>query len=63
MGLKELPLSGDVAASAGAWTDFPGDPADRLILATALAAEARVCTADRQMLQRLPAKMRCDARA
>jgi PIN domain nuclease of toxin-antitoxin system len=44
----ELPVTGTIAAAAGSLDDaFPGDPADRLIYATALAADAVLVTRDR----------------
>jgi PIN domain nuclease of toxin-antitoxin system len=45
-----LPLTPEVAvASAGLGPDFPGDPADRTIAATALAFGAAVVTRDRRL--------------
>ena len=44
----ELPVTGAIAAAAGSLDDdFPGDPADRIIYATALAASAPLITRDR----------------
>ena len=36
-GLYEIPVDGAIAARAGALPDLHGDPADRIIVATALA--------------------------
>jgi PIN domain nuclease of toxin-antitoxin system len=45
-----LPLTPEVAvASAGIGSDFSGDPADRMIAATALAFDAPVVTRDRRL--------------
>ena len=49
-GLRELPLSGEVALQAAALEPFHGDPADRLIAATALAHGLPLLTADEQLL-------------
>ena len=49
------PLSAAIAQAAGQLGDpFPGDPADRLIAATALSLKAKVVTAD-ERLRRSPA--------
>ena len=48
-GLVEIPVDGAIAARAGLLPDLPGDPADRLIVATALEGH-RLVTADRRML-------------
>ena len=42
-------MDGAIAARAGLLPDLPGDPADRLIVATALEGH-RLVTADRRML-------------
>ena len=49
-GLQELPLDGEIALAAGAFDDLHGDPADRIIVATALHHGARLMTADRRLL-------------
>lgn len=49
-GLIELPLDGIIAAQAGLLPDLHGDPADRIIVATALAGGHELITADRQIL-------------
>ena len=59
-GLIETPVDGGIASRAGLITDMHGDPADRIIVATALRGHQLV-TADRQILDwpgplnRLPA--------
>jgi PIN domain nuclease of toxin-antitoxin system len=45
--LRVLPVSVDIAWQAGQFAEaLPGDPADRIIVATATANEARLVTAD-----------------
>ena len=56
-GVTELPLTGDVAIMAAQLPALHGDPADRLIVATAIAHDAMLMTADRALLRwrhRLP---------
>ena len=48
-GLVEIPVDGGIAIRAGLLTDLHGDPADRLIVATALEGH-RLVTADRRIL-------------
>lgn len=49
-GLQAVPLLPAVATAAGMLADaFPGDPADRLIYATARAAGAGLITRDRRL--------------
>lgn len=48
-GLVEIPVTGAIAAVAGALPDIHGDPADRMIAATALDGHLLV-TADRRLL-------------
>ena len=48
-GLLEIPVNGAIAAVAGALPDMRGDPADRMIAATALDGHLLV-TADRRLL-------------
>ena len=60
-GLIEIPVNGEIAARAGLLEDMHGDPADRLILATALEGH-RLVTADERLLA-WPGKLnRLDAR-
>lgn len=49
-GLREIPVDGDIAVRAGLLQDMHGDPADRLIVATALEGHQLV-TADRHLLE------------
>ena len=49
-GLVEVPVGGDVGIRAATLTDFHADPADRLIVATALQGHQLV-TADRRILE------------
>ena len=48
-GLVEIPVDGQVGIRAARLADFHGDPADRLIVATALEGQ-RLATADRRIL-------------
>ena len=50
-GLIELPITGLIAAQAGLLPDLHGDPADRIIIATALAGNYELATADRKILE------------
>ena len=49
-GLREIPVDGDIAVRAGLLPDMHGDPADRLIVATALEGH-QLLTADRRLLE------------
>ena len=60
-GLIEIPVDGAIAARAGRLRDIHGDPADRLILATALEGH-RLITADARLLDWPGAIARLDAR-
>lgn len=60
-GLGEIPVDGEIAARAGLLEDMHGDPADRLIVATALGGH-RLVTAD-ELILAWPGKLnRLDAR-
>ena len=48
-GISEVPVDGEIAARAGLLPLHHGDPADRLIVATALSGHQLV-TADRRIL-------------
>ena len=50
IGLVEIDISGDIAAQAGFLMDLHGDPADRIIIATALEGHELI-TADRRILE------------
>ena len=48
--LRLEPVSADIAQAAGRFPDpMPGDPADRIITATAIALRARLITADERL--------------
>lgn len=49
-GIAELPVDGDIGIRAAALQDFHGDPADRIIVATALGGHQLV-TAGRRILE------------
>jgi len=49
-GLLDIPLESSTALKAGQLQDFHGDPADRMIVATALEHSATLATADRKIL-------------
>lgn len=49
-GLQEIPLTGDIAIESAQLIDFHGDPADRMIVATAIKSTVNLCTADQKIL-------------
>ena len=49
-GMLEIPVDGEIAATGAALEEMTGDPADRIILATALQGHATLVTADRSLL-------------
>ena len=49
-GLHEIPVDGEIGIRAWSLDDLHGDPADRLIVATALGGH-RLVTADRRILE------------
>ena len=56
-GVEAIPVSPQIAVAAGALEDaFPGDPADRLIYATSIAAGAELVTKDRSLRHFDPAR-------
>ena len=59
--IVEIPITGLIAASAGLLDNMHGDPADRLIVATALEGH-RLITSDRQILAWPGQLSRIDAR-
>lgn len=61
LGLLEIPVDGEIGIAV-AQLDLHGDPADRIIVATALMKEAILMTADQPLLQWNNALQRCDAR-
>lgn len=50
LGVRELPLTGDIAIAAARLGDLHGYPADRIIVATGMAAGATLVTADDRIL-------------
>lgn len=61
-GLVELPLDGGIGIAAAQLDNLHGDPADRLILATAWANGAALLTADQRLLDWPSRLQRHDAR-
>ena len=62
-GLVEFPVNGEIGIVAAELENLHGDPADRFILATALAHDATLVTADHRLLD-WPGKLsRLDARS
>jgi len=52
------PLTPDIALAAGSLlAPFPGDPADRIVYATALVADAPLVSGDRRMIRHDPARI------
>ena len=62
-GLLELPVDGVVGIRAVQFGSLPDDPADRLIVATALHHRAALVTADERLLAWTHSLVRHDARA
>ena len=60
-GFQEVPVDGAIAIAAAELTRVHGDPADRLIVASALARDAQLVTADRALLRWDSALPRHDA--
>jgi PIN domain nuclease of toxin-antitoxin system len=50
LGLREVPLSAEIAIRASDLENLPGDPFDRLIVSTALVEQATLLTADQAIL-------------
>ena len=61
-GLEELPVTGRTGIAAARLPNFHGDPADRLIVATALENDAHLATADHAILDWSGSLQRMDAR-
>jgi PIN domain nuclease of toxin-antitoxin system len=61
-GVRELAVNGAVGIAAAQLADFHGDPADRLIVASALSVDATLVTADRSILTWRGPLKRHDAR-
>jgi PIN domain nuclease of toxin-antitoxin system len=49
--MRELPVTGDIAILAAELAGLNGDPADRIIAATAIAHDATLITADSNLLK------------
>ena len=62
MGVREISLSGDIGILSTELDGLPADPADRIIVATALAREATLVTADARILDWRGTLDRHDAR-
>ena len=62
LGLREIPVSGEIGIAAVQLDQLHGDPADRIIVATALLREATLMTADRKLLEWSGQLERYDAR-
>ena len=60
-GVQEIPVDGSISICAGGLQNFHGDPADRLIVATALKFESTLITADQKILSWKDPKFRVDA--
>jgi PIN domain nuclease of toxin-antitoxin system len=50
-GVREIPLTGDIAILAAELENLNDDPADRIIAATAIAHDATLMTADEKLLR------------
>jgi len=61
-GIREVPLSGAISLAAAQLAGFHGDPADRMIVATALSLGAMLVTADESILTWKGPLGRLDAR-
>jgi len=63
LGILEAPVTGQIGILAGELAGLPGDPADRIITATAMVRNATLLTADRRILGWQGALNRHDARS
>jgi PIN domain nuclease of toxin-antitoxin system len=50
LGVREFTVTGDIGIAAVSLPELHGDPADRIIVATALAHDAMLVTADERLL-------------
>jgi PIN domain nuclease of toxin-antitoxin system len=50
-GIREIALDGAIGIGAAELSSFHGDPADRIIVATAMTNDANLITADRRVLR------------
>ena len=62
MGLREVAVDGKIGLAAAGLHDFHPDPADRLIVATAIARAATLVTADARILDWQAGLARVDAK-
>jgi len=62
LGLREIPMSAEVALRAADLGNLSGDPIDRIVVATALVEDAVLLTADRSLLAWSSRLRRQDAR-
>jgi PIN domain nuclease of toxin-antitoxin system len=62
IGIVEIPVSGNIGILATELEDFPPDPADRIIAATATSQGATLLTADERLLSWQGPLKRHDAR-
>ena len=62
LGMREKPLSAEIALLAAELDELHGDPIDRIIVATALVEDAVLLTADRSILEWKGKMRRQDAR-
>jgi PIN domain nuclease of toxin-antitoxin system len=62
LGVRELPVGGDIAIEGGALAGFKGDAADRIIAASAIHLGATLLTGDGRLLDWPGALARQDAR-
>jgi PIN domain nuclease of toxin-antitoxin system len=62
LGVREVPLSAEIAMRASDLENLPGDPFDRLIVGTALIEHATLLTADQPILSWAGGLARQDAR-
>lgn len=60
-GLREIPLDGIIGIRAGGLRHFHGDPADRLIVATAMQTSSTLVTADQKILTWNKLSLKLDA--
>jgi PIN domain nuclease of toxin-antitoxin system len=62
LGVREVELTAEIAVRASGLENLPGDPFDRLIVATALVQQAALLTADKPILAWSGPLRRQDAR-
>ncbi|MPZ31686.1 MAG: PIN domain-containing protein [Rhodospirillales bacterium] len=62
LGVREVPVSAEIAMRAADLQNLPGDPLDRIIVATALVEQAVLLTADMRILEWPGQVRRLDAR-